>query len=194
VSVGVICKQYTGVQDTRVPFDCCNRYECRTPKWVQTAIKGTDSLVTGSEGSVYGLAGTYGIESTVAQCPQGYFVSGLQGFKLPSSDMVLTDIRYVCSNLPTGVGTITPNYIVLLVVYAPPGTNGGKSTSSVEYGTSSTAGTTTSVSNSFKQSTSVSSDVSGGIFGNGVSAGLSFSYGQTVTDDHSTSKRSRALV
>jgi hypothetical protein len=162
------------------------RYECRTPDWIQVAIKGTDKQVIGSEGPVYGLSGTYALESSVAQCPLGSFVSGLQGFKLPASDMVLGAIRYSCSNLPTASGTITPNYIVLLVAYAPPGTNGGKSTSSVEYGASSTAGTTTSVSNSFKQSMSVTSDVSGGIFGNGVGSGLSFSYGQTVTDDHST--------
>jgi hypothetical protein len=31
-------------------------------------------------------------------------------------------------------GTVTPNYIVLTVVYAPPGTNNGNSKSLVEYG------------------------------------------------------------
>jgi hypothetical protein len=47
-------------------------------------------------------------------------------------------------------GTVRPLYHLLTVIYAPPGTNGGNSQSSVDYGSSSSAGTTTSTGNSFK--------------------------------------------
>src|SRR5690348_12910648 len=39
---------------------------------------------------------------------------------------------------PPVTGTVQPKYLVLTVIYAPPGTNGGKSSSSVTYGSSST--------------------------------------------------------
>jgi hypothetical protein len=81
-------------------------------------------------------------------------------------------------------GTVKPKYMVLSVVYAPPGTNGGHSTSSVVYEGGSSAGSSTSVSNTFKQSYSVSAMTGGGFIGQ-VDVGLSFSYAKSVTDDQS---------
>lgn len=61
-------------------------------------------------------------------------------------------------------GTVTasvwPKYYVLTVVYSPPGTNGGKSTSSVDYADGSTTGSGVSTSSSFKDALSVSVSVS----------------------------------
>jgi hypothetical protein len=82
-------------------------------------------------------------------------------------------------------GAIQPKYVVLTVIYAPPGTNGGKSTSSVVYSAGSTTGTTTSASQTFKQSYSISLEGSGGFLGNGGGAGLSFEYAKSATDNQS---------
>jgi hypothetical protein len=81
-------------------------------------------------------------------------------------------------------GTAYPKYMVLLVAYSPPGTNGG-STSLVNYAAGSTAGTTTSVSNTFKQNYSVTADTGIGLIGSGVGGSLSFSYARSTTSDHS---------
>jgi hypothetical protein len=51
---------------------------------------------------------------------------------------------------------ITVPYRVMTVIYAPPGTKGGRSSSSVSYGNSSTTGTTTTTSDSFKNDFSIS--------------------------------------
>src|SRR5215472_2914708 len=81
---------------------------------------------------------------------------------------------------PSLTGTVTPKYYILTVVYSPPGTNGGKSSSSVNYGESSTIGSTVSSSDTFKQGTTVTATASGGILGGpqdqaGVSFGVSIS-------------------
>lgn len=60
-------------------------------------------------------------------------------------------------------GTVRPRYQVLTLVYAPPGTNGGKSTSSVDYGSGSTTSTTTSASSSFKAGIDVSASAGGNV-------------------------------
>ena len=82
-------------------------------------------------------------------------------------------------------GTIVPNYLVLTVIYAPPGTNGGHSTSSVSYQAGSTTGTTTSSSQSFKTGVSASVEASGGVLGNGGGIGVSFDCSQSTTDSQS---------
>jgi hypothetical protein len=67
---------------------------------------------------------------------------------------------------PTGPvvsGTVQPKYYILSVIYAPPGTQGGNSSSSVKYGRGSTTGTTVSSSSSFKDSGSVSVSADGGV-------------------------------
>jgi Concanavalin A-like lectin/glucanases superfamily/Bacterial Ig domain len=65
------------------------------------------------------------------------------------------------SNFPS-TGTVNPKYVVLGVIYAPPGTD-----SHVDYTTTTMVGTSTSVSSSFTNSTSesVSLGVSDSIFG-----------------------------
>jgi hypothetical protein len=82
-------------------------------------------------------------------------------------------------------GTATARYIVLTVIYAPPGTNGGHSSSSVSYSAGSTAGTTTSASQSFKLANSLSFEGSGGFLGNGGGAGLSFDWSHSSIDTQS---------
>jgi hypothetical protein len=82
-------------------------------------------------------------------------------------------------------GTVTAKYMVVTVVYAPPGTAGGKSASAVSYAAGSTMGTTTSASQSFKETSSISFQASGGVLGNGIGAGLEFDFSSDVTDSQS---------
>lgn len=83
------------------------------------------------------------------------------------------------------LGQVRPKYMVLTVIYAPPGTNGGKSSSSVTYANGSTTGTTTSSSNTFKAGVGVDLDASGGFFGNGGGVNLGFDYSGSQTDSSS---------
>lgn len=82
-------------------------------------------------------------------------------------------------------GTMRPRYQVLSLIYAPPGTNGGKSTSVVNYGSGSATGAATSTSSSFKAGVEVST--SGGVDIGIVKLGASgqFSYSKTTTDTSS---------
>ena len=82
-------------------------------------------------------------------------------------------------------GTVLPKYFVLTVVYAPPGTQGGSSTSSVSYGSGSTTGTTTSTTKSFKGSYSITATAGGGIFGNGGEVSASFGFTRNNSDNAS---------
>jgi hypothetical protein len=79
---------------------------------------------------------------------------------------------------PTVFGDVRPKYQILTLVYAPPGTNGGQSTSSVTYSSSSSNGTTLSTSNSFKDGTDITASVEGGP----ISASADFSFSATKTD------------
>jgi len=79
-------------------------------------------------------------------------------------------------------GTVLPKYFVLTVVYAPPGTQGGGSTSSVSYGSGSTTGTTTSTTKSYKGSYSITATVGAGILGNGGSVSASFGFTRNNSD------------
>ena len=82
-------------------------------------------------------------------------------------------------------GTLRPRYQVLSLIYAPPGTNGGKSNSLVNYGSGSATGATTSTSKSFKAGVEVTA--SGGIDIGIVKLGANaqFSYAKTTTDTSS---------
>jgi hypothetical protein len=88
---------------------------------------------------------------------------------------------------PPVTGSVIGKYIILTVIYAPPGTDGGKSTSQVSYESDSTTGTTTTNSSSFKQDYAVSAEVDCGTAtvscgGVGVfSGGASFEYTQNKT-------------
>ena len=87
--------------------------------------------------------------------------------------------------LTTGLSAVTGSapldFVVMSVVYAPPGTSatgGGKS--SVSYGDTSTLGTSSSVSSSFKEGLSVSADVS--VLGGAVGGSASFSTSKDTTN------------
>ena len=84
-------------------------------------------------------------------------------------------------------GTVHAKYVVLTVVYAPPGTSpsGGHSASSVSYAEGSTTGVTTSGIKSFQTSSSLSAEAEGGLFGTGGGAGLSFTFSKSTTDSQS---------
>ena len=82
-------------------------------------------------------------------------------------------------------GTLQPKYYILAVIYAPPGTQGGGSKSSVAYGSGSTTGSTVSSSSSFKQNYSVSVSAEAGFLGNGGEVGASFSYGRNSSNSQS---------
>lgn len=81
-------------------------------------------------------------------------------------------------------GTLRPKYMILTVVYAPPGTNGGKSSSQVEYGNGSTTGTTLSTSSAFKAGVKVTASAGGGLFG-GATVTSEFEATKTATDTSS---------
>lgn len=82
-------------------------------------------------------------------------------------------------------GTAQPKYIVLTVIYAPPGTNGGHSTSSVSYSANSTTGTTTAAGESFQVANSITFTNGADFLGNGGSVGVSFSVSHSDTDSQS---------
>jgi Carboxypeptidase regulatory-like domain/H-type lectin domain len=91
-------------------------------------------------------------------------------------------------------GTATAKYLVLTVIYAPPGTNGGKASSSVSYGSGVTKGTLTSASQSFSQSIGVSVSNKGGFLGSDASGSVSFSYGTTTADTQSLAIKQSTLT
>lgn len=78
-------------------------------------------------------------------------------------------------------GQVLPTYQILTLVYAPPGTNGGKSSSQASYASGSTTGTTDSISDSFKDGLDVNASVGGSL--GPVKLGVSgdFTYSQTTT-------------
>lgn len=79
-------------------------------------------------------------------------------------------------------------YMVLTVIYAPPGAVGGMA-SSVSYQTGSSAGTSVSSSSTFTNSGSVSVDISGGVLvGGDVSTGFNYSASQNDTNSVSVTK------
>lgn len=84
---------------------------------------------------------------------------------------------------PVVHGSATPKYYILTVLYAPPGTAGGKSSSSVEYSNGSTTGSTVSSSSSFKTDTKVSASATGGIF---ASATVGASFGVSAKEGDSS--------
>ena len=96
------------------------------------------------------------------------------GFNTASTPFVVQP-----SNQPQS-GAATPRYTVLTVIYAPPGTNGGKSSSSVDYSNASLTGTTTSISSSFKAGLDISASAGNdGKTAGSASGGADFSYSVT---------------
>jgi hypothetical protein len=84
---------------------------------------------------------------------------------------------------PLGSVKITPKYLVLSIIYAPPG--GPKGTNTINYQHSNTQGTSTSISHSFKQAYSVTIEGSGGFLGANAGGDLGFSYSRDVTNKDS---------
>jgi hypothetical protein len=94
---------------------------------------------------------------------------------------------------PLKYGTVRPSYQILMLVYAPPGTNGGKSTSMVDYGSGSSTDTTTSTSSSFKDGIDISASVGGDIGAVTVGANVDFSFSKPTTkNDQVESKKSQS--
>jgi hypothetical protein len=94
--------------------------------------------------------------------------------------------RYFVPVQALATGTARPKYYVLTLIYAPPGTNGGKSGSQVEYSSGSTTGTTTSTSSSFKAGADVSASGGLSLFGIvDLSTSGDFNYAVTTTDTSS---------
>jgi hypothetical protein len=92
-----------------------------------------------------------------------------------------------------GTGTMRPKYYILTVLYAPPGSNGGKGSSSVDYSTGSTTGTTTSTSSSFKNTVNVSASIGFDVSIFKLGASTDFSTSTTKTDTTSQDiKKSQA--
>ncbi len=85
---------------------------------------------------------------------------------------------------PPTPGRVHPKYYILTVIYSPPGTQGGGSSSSVSYGSGSTAGSTVSATSSFKAATSVSVTATGGWIGS-ATLGASFDYSMSKSDSQS---------
>src|SRR5579871_1928342 len=109
-------------------------------------------------------------------------INGKQGFRQCVGGHITPCIVEGGQSAP-GKATLAPRYFVLTVIYAPPGTQGGMSTSNVTYGSGSTTGTTTSATQAFKQSYSVTATVGAGILGNGGSVGVSFGYNHNATNN-----------
>jgi len=83
-------------------------------------------------------------------------------------------------------GDIRPKYMLLTVIYAPPGTAGGKTSSFVDYSTGSTLGSTVDVSHAFKSDYSVSAglSVNGGVASANVTLSDEWTAQQTTTDEY----------
>lgn len=72
-------------------------------------------------------------------------------------------------------GEMDASYLIMTVVYAPPGSKACVK-STVSYGSGGSVGTSVSTSSSFKGSQSIGVELSGGVFGTGASAGVSFGW------------------
>lgn len=95
-----------------------------------------------------------------------------------------TAAQMYCSPLG-GVDTtfdIRPPYMILTVVYAPPGTAGGKGTSYVEYSGTNSTGSTVSTARSFKEDYSITAALQLGSDSNGVTASLGADWNDTVSN------------
>jgi len=77
--------------------------------------------------------------------------------------------------------TLLPRFMVLTVIYAPPGTTGGKASSSVDYSTQCATGSSNSLNTSFKWGFDISATVGSkpGGGGNGGSGSADFGYSAT---------------
>jgi hypothetical protein len=117
------------------------------------------------------------VPGTIDAC----FLNGKQGTRTCMSNGFFGPCQ-IPADPPPPSGTAQPKYKILTVIYAPPGTQGGGSTSSVAYGSGSTVGSTVSVSETFKQNYAVSVSAKAGFLGDGGEIGGSFSYGRNSSE------------
>jgi hypothetical protein len=113
--------------------------------------------------------------------------SGQLGVFTPVAASAPSGAGYVDANVnnPLAYATVRPSFMILTIVYAPPGTQGGMSKSTVTYQTGSGSGTTTSASKSFQDGVDISVKVGDTIANTGGSASAEFSYSQSKTDSSS---------
>ena len=92
-------------------------------------------------------------------------------------------------------GYVKPKYVVLTVVYAPPGASTGSSGSSVEYSNGSSLGSTVSTTSSYKSDYDVSATVSGGFIATAsVTMGVDWSETQTSKAEISIKQSSTKTI
>lgn len=82
-------------------------------------------------------------------------------------------------------GTVIPNYQLLFVMYAPPGTDGGKGSSTVDYFNGSTMGSSTSTSSSYQTGLSISGSVGVDVKVFSSTLAVGFDVSDTSTDSSS---------
>jgi hypothetical protein len=93
---------------------------------------------------------------------QTCFVNGVEGTRTCQSDSRFGPCD-VPPPPPPPAGTCKPKFMILSVVYAPPGKTGGGSSSAVTYGASSTLGSTVTSSQGFNASHTVTASVGAGV-------------------------------
>jgi hypothetical protein len=117
----------------------------------------------------------------------GFTFTKLSNLTLGGSNGTLRDVTYTGSWIAVGPGplyaNVVPKYIVLSVLYAPPG--GPKGTNIVEYDQENTVGTSHSVKKSFSTEYSISFEGSGGFWGANSGGGLGFTYSHEDSDKQS---------
>lgn len=124
------------------------------------------------------------LQADLQQTPSQKIAIAAQIRRVQSSLEAAKRALKACQDAQVTSGQVRPRYQVLFVLYAPPGTTGGRSSSAVDYGEGSTAGSTTSTASSFRAGTSITASVGGGIFAGGsISAGLDLA--ATATDSAS---------
>lgn len=85
------------------------------------------------------------------------FVNGVQGTRTCQSNGMYGPCSVIPPPPPSG--TCRPKFMIMSVIYAPPGKTGGGSSSAVSYGSSSSLGSTVSTSQGFNSSHSVTASV-----------------------------------
>jgi hypothetical protein len=163
---------------------------------------GQNVTITGSVQNAatnLGYSGSINVDGTSSVCTFNSPANGTQGCSGPVPPPPLTPgshaINWTCSFsggsgggtqiLPvgdaSGTATVRPKFIVLSVLYAPPGQS-----SNVDYGTSTLVGTSANFVNTVEQSTSTTISVGGGVTIGPLSLGATVTDSQTFTQTGET--------
>lgn len=148
-------------------------------------------------GCIDTLQGTYLSGGTVAPSEPSCTTSDgrvgeIQCWFTPDPDpTVLGTAEWTCPPVEPvrETGIVNPKYMIMTVVYAPPGSEGCQFDSTASYGEGNTLGTTISAGHSFAAGTTVR--VSGGSEVAGAEIGASFSASQSQADSSEMSVTSR---